>query len=224
MEIIIGRDAITSQLSITANGQEKLIGKEGSLPPTVSPQHCKLIINDKGIRLRNLDINNFTYVNGQGVESKGVTLTDKIELGPGRYLLDWESVSSFLPADIRPLEKVWNEYERERMELQITERRFNSLRSATGLITMAAIVLGIMTGRQSFWYIVIYVVAILISLGFTIKAWRNASLVPQKSQRLNQQFQHDYVCPHCGRFLGNQSYQILSQNDHCPYCKTQFIL
>ncbi len=224
MEIIIGRNAVTSQLNIAADGKERLFGNEGSVPPTVSSQHCKLIITEKGMRLKNMDVNNYTYVNGQGIESKGVTLADKIELGPGKFLLDWASVSSFLPSDIRPLEKVWNEYERERLELQITERRFNSLRSATGLITMAAIALGFMTGRQSFWYIVIYVVAILISLGFTIKAWRNASLVPQKSQRLNQQFQHDYVCPHCGRFLGNQSYQILSQNDHCPYCKTHFIL
>jgi uncharacterized paraquat-inducible protein A len=88
---------------------------------------------------------------------------------------------------------------------------------------MAAIALSVMTGRQSLWYVVLYAIAILVSLAFTVKAYRDASKVPQKQQDLNQRFQNEYVCPHCHRFLGNQSYAILEQNGTCSYCKAKFI-
>jgi len=223
MEIIIGRDANTGQLKLVANGKEALCGKVGSVPVSIGNQHAKLTITDKGMRLQNLDINNHTFVNGREIQSKIISKEDCIELGITRYQLNWTYVLNVAPADIRPLEQVWDEYERQRLDLQIDERRFNSLRSATGLITMVAIVLSIATGGRSLWYIVLYAVAILISLAITIKAWRNAERVPQRTQELNQQFQHDYVCPHCHRFLGNQSYHLLAQNSNCPYCKTQFI-
>lgn len=224
MEIIIGRDTNTGQLKLVADGKEVLCGKDGSVPTSVGTQHVKLTITSKGMRLKNLDINNHTFVNGREIQSKGVSQADCIEMGATHYVLSWADVLSIAPADIRPLEQVWNEYERQRLDLQIAERRFNSLRSITGLITMVAIALSIATGGRSFWYIVLYAVAILISLGFTIKAWYNAERVPQRTQELNQQFQRDYVCPHCHRFLGNQPYNILAQNSHCPYCKIQFIL
>ena len=223
MEIIVGRDANTGQLKLVADGKEILCGKAGSVPVAVGNQHAKLTITDKGMRLQNLDINNHTFVNGREIQSKGISQDDRIELGATRYQLNWTDVLNVAPADIRPLEQVWNDYERQRMKLRIASGRFNVLKSATGLITMAAIALSIATGGRSLWYIVLYATAILISLAFTIKAYRNAEQGPQKEQELNQQFQHDYVCPHCHRFLGNQSYHLLAQNSNCPYCKTQFI-
>ena len=223
MEIIIGRDSETSRLKLFTNGQELLCGEPGAVPPSVCNQHCSLTFTAEGIKLKNLDINNYTFVNGQAVERKRVLPTDKIELGSRHYLLDWSFVNQIAPVDIRPLAQIWEEYDKHRIDQQIADRRFNSLRSATGLITMVAIALSIMTGRQSLWFIVLYAVAILISLAFTVKAWRDASAIPQKAQQLARQFQHDYVCPHCGHFLGNQSYELLEQNEHCPYCKINFI-
>ena len=224
MKIIIGRDTDTSRLRLTANGQELLCGNTGSVPLSVDVQHCSLTFAAKGIQLENININNFTFVNRQAVEQKHVSPNDTIELGSDHYRLDWTFVQQLAPVDIRPLESIWEEYDKHRIDQQIADRRFNTLRSATGLITMAAIALSIMTGRQSLWFIVLYAVAILISLAFTIKAWRDAADVPQKAQRLNRQFQRDYVCPRCGHFMGNQSYELLAQNGHCPYCKAQFIL
>ena len=170
----------------------------------------------------NLDINADTFVNGQGIESKIVTESDRIELGADHYLLNWSDILSVV-VDIRPLSTIWNDYEMQRVKLQIAERRFNAIRSATGIITMIAIVLGVILGKQSILLIVLYLIAILVSLLFHFVAWKNASAIPQKTQQLNRQFQRDYVCPQCGRFMGNQSYDILVQNNHCPHCKRQFI-
>ncbi|MBO4811097.1 MAG: FHA domain-containing protein [Prevotella sp.] len=224
MEIVIGRDASTSRLKLVADGKTMLAEAEGAVPPTVADAHCSLTFTSEGIRLRNLDINHYTYVNGKGVEAKKVSKTDHIELGLDHFPVDWNIIAMVAPADVSPLCRVWDQYEQQKLELQIAERRFNSLRSATGLLTMVAIALSVMTGRQSLGYIVLYATAILVSLAFTIKAWNNAASVPQKTAQLTQQFQHDYVCPCCGRFLGGQSPQMLAQSGHCPYCKKQFIL
>ena len=224
MIIQIGRDIATSKLRLMQDGKSVLSDK-ADVPASVSQEHCQIEISDQSVRLKNLDINNYTYVNGMVVEAKTIQKTDRIELGRDRYPLNWKSLESLLPpvADIRPLKEVWENYEKQNIALQIDERRFNTLRSVTGLITMIAIALSIATGGRSMWYVALYAVAIVTSLVFFVKAYRDASTIPHRRQKLLRQFQRDYVCPHCGRFLGNQSYDIVAQNTSCPYCKTQFI-
>jgi len=224
MKIQIGRDIVSSKLQLNIDGKSVLLDK-ADVPASVSKEHCLIEIVDNTIKLQNLDINNYTYVNGMAVEAKTIRKTDRIELGRDRYTLDWKSLEGQFPpvADIRPLKAVWENFEKQNIALQIDERRFNTLRSITGLITMVAIALSIATGGRSVWYVALYVVAIVASLVFFIKAYRDASKIPYRRQELARQFQRDYVCPHCGRFLGNQSYDIVAQNTCCPYCKTQFI-
>lgn len=223
--IIIGREPSTGKLQITYDANAIEYGDFNSVPESVLPQHCSIELNGGSMRLRNIDINSYTYVNGQAAESKVISRADRIELGISRYLLDWQAVDTVLPpeADICQLKTIREEYDRQNIKLQIDERRFNSLRSATGLITMLAIALSIVTGRQSAWYLVLYAVAIIVSLAFTVKAYRDSSKVPQLRNELNKKFQHDYRCPKCGRFLGNQPYDILTQNQQCPYCRVKFI-
>ena len=223
MEIFIGRDIETGKLRLTIDGKAALYGEEKPLPESVLPNHCLLTMADSLLRIRNLDINTVTYVNGQSIESKVLTIGDRIELGSDHYPLRWKALQTVLPADIRRLKNVWDNYENENIRLQITERKFNTLRSATGLITMVAIALSVATGGKSIWYIVLYAVAIVTSLAFFVKSYLDSSKMPQQRQELNRRFQREYTCPHCGHFLGNQSFDLLTQNDHCPYCKSKFI-
>ena len=223
--IIIGREPTSGKLLLSSVGKNATYGEEGSVKESVCEQHCRIDIEGKDIRIKNLDLNNYTYVNGRAVESKTISRNDKIELSKDRYPLLWQAIDAFIPpeADISPLQKVWEEFDNQNIKLQIDERRFNSIRSATGLVTMIAIALSILTGRQSVWYLVLYGVAILASFYFAVKAYRDASKIPNKRNDLNRQFQRDYTCPHCGHFMGNQSYEILAQNQHCPYCRAKFI-
>lgn len=223
MEIIIGRDIQGGDLLLTVDGKDQQIATKDSVLASIGSQHCKLTINNGLMRLKNLDVNNYTYVNGQSIESKAVTMEDKIELGSDHYLIDWTLLKPFLPIDIRPLKKVWDHYEAENLKIQIKERKFNALRSATGLITMLAIALSIAGGGRNKWYLALYAIAIIVSVAFFIKAYMDSSKLPQKRQELSKQFQRDYVCPHCGHFMGNQPYDILAQNGCCPYCKKHFI-
>ena len=223
MEIIIGRDHKSGDLLLTVDGKSQQTVAKDNVPANIGIQHCKLAINSGQIRLKNLDINNYTYVNGQSIESKAITPNDKVELGSDHYLLDWNLLNPYLPIDISPLKKIWEDYESENLKITIAQGKFNSLRSATGLITMVAIALSIASGGRNKWYLFLYGFAIIVSVAFFIKAYRDSSKLPQKRQDLSKQFQRDYVCPHCGHFMGNQPYDILLQNGSCPYCKKQFI-
>lgn len=223
MEIYIGRELSNSQLKLTSNGKDTFVCPPNSVPSSVGVNHCLIDYDNNSIKIKNLDVNNYTFVNGQSIETKAIKVGDKIELGPDHFLLDWKAIFQVAPVDIRNLKKVWDDYENHKLDQTIADRRFNSLRSATGLITMAAIALSILTGRQNAWFIALYAFAIIISIGFTIKAYRDASNIPQKQKQLYDEFQKDYVCPHCNHFLGNLPYNILEQNDQCPYCKTKFI-
>ena len=224
MEIIVGRDQQTQQLCVIKDGSRKLYGQPGSVPMDVSRQHLSLQPADGGKWLvKNLNERNVTFVNGIAVENKTVSEQDKVELGNSRYLFPWDSVGEPKEEsiDIRPLNSIWQEYDHQRIALQIAERKFNAARSATGIITMIAIACSLMLGHGTI-YLILYALAIGISVAFTVIAYRKSTEVPQRQHDLNKQFQQRYVCPKCGHFMGFQDYDVLVQNDACPYCKTKF--
>lgn len=226
MDIIIGRDANTSQLRIIIGQQSKTFGAMGCVPMTVSRQHCSLTQNADGTyKIVNLKPQNITYVNGVEVMTKTITENDRVELGPSRFLVSWDWIKSLIPqqVDFKPLKKVWDDYDEHKLDQQIADRKFNSLRGVTGLITMGAIALSIIFPefRETPLYIGVYLLAILISVAFTIKAYQDSSKGPMKTKKLTEDFQQHYVCPHCHHFLGFQSYDILMQNTACPYCKAK---
>lgn len=227
MEYIIGRDQATSQLKISAGQQSARLGAPGSVPMTVSRQHCAITTDGHGhYAIRNLKPQNVTYVNGLAVESKHVGKSDSVALGPERYLVDMKSVFAFIDkvepkyVDIRHLRQVWDDYKKQGLEMTVAERRFNALRSATGLVTMVAIVLALTVGHSPL-YFALYGLAIVLTAGFAIKAYINSTKIPQQREELNDWFRHEYVCPNCGRHF-NMNYEDLAQYDACPWCKAKF--
>ena len=224
MEIIIGRDQQTRQLSIVKDGVTKLYGQPGSVPMDVSRHHISLQPIDEGKwKIKNLNEQNVTFVNGIAIESKNISENDKVELGNSHYLLNWEALSEPKEetVDIRPLKIIWKEYDEKKFDSQIAERKFNAARSATGIITMLAIACSIILGHGPI-YIILYALAIGISLAFTYLAYKKSTEVPKHQRELTKRFQQTYVCPKCGHFMGFQDYDILIQSDACPYCKTKY--
>lgn len=224
MEIIIGRDQQTRQLSIVKDGVTKHYGQPGSVPMDVSRHHLSLQPIDEGKwKIKNLNEQNVTFVNGIAIESKSISEKDKVELGDSHYLLNWEALSEPKEeiVDIRPLKIIWKEYDEKKFDSQIAERKFNAARSATGIITMLAIACSIILGHGPI-YIILYALAIGISLAFTYLAYKKSTEVPKQQRELTKRFQQTYVCPKCGHFMGFQDYDILVQNDACPYCKTKY--
>ena len=224
MEIIIGRDQQTRQLNIIKDGHSRLYGQAGSVPMDVSRHHISLQPAGSGKwQLKNLNERNVTFVNGIAVEGKTISEADKVELGNSHYLFPWAALQEpkVETADIRPLKHIWEDYDSQRMELQIAERKFNAARSAVGIITMLAIACSLVLGHGPV-YLLLYALAIGISVAFAIKAYSNSTDVPRRQKEMNKEFQRNYTCPKCGHFMGFQDYDILAQSDACPYCRTKY--
>lgn len=224
MEIIIGRDQQTRQLCIIKDGTPKLYGQPSSVPMDVSRHHISLQPAGNGKwQIKNLNERNVTFVNGIAVESKTISEQDKIELGNSHYLFQWDALQEPKEetVDIRPLKRIWDDYDSKRLELQIAERKFNAARSAVGIVTMLAIACSFILGHGPV-YLVLYAVAIGISIVFAVQAYNKSEEVPMRQKDMNKDFQRRYVCPKCGHFMGFQDYDILTQSDACPYCKTKY--
>ena len=224
MEIIIGRNQQTRQLSITKDGVTKNYGQPNSVPMDVSRHHISLEPAGAGKwRIKNLNERNVTLVNGIEIEGKTISESDKVELGKSHYLFSWDALSEpkVETVDIRPLKQIWTEYDEQKFDSQIAERKFNAARSATGIITMLAIACSIILGHGPV-YIMLYAVAIGISVAFTYQAYKKSTEVPQQQRELNKRFQQRYVCPKCKHFMGFVDYDILAQGDACPHCRTKF--
>ncbi len=223
-EILIGRDAETNKLRITVDGKSAAFGAADSVPRSVSQQHVKLTIgNDGSLLLTNLNVDNDTFVNHRGIEAKYITHGDRITLGGENYKLTWDILDPFIPkmADISGLQQVWDEYQEKRLQMQIKERRFNTLRSATGLLTMAAMVLGFSIGRGGAVFF-LYIAAAVISLAFFVIAFMQSSRIPREQDQLLQDTKRRYKCPACGRLLNLQDFEMLRQSSGCPHCKVQW--
>ena len=220
-EITIGRDGQTGKLRLTVGKQTSTFGEANSVPRSVSQEHVRLTIGDDGtLVLTNLNPENDTYVNHRGVERKRIVEGDRIVLGGEHYRLNWDMLKPFVPkmADITPLEQVWKDYQEQRLQMQIRERRFNTLRSATGLITTLAVVLGAFTGRDNPLFMSLYIAAGVISLVFFVIAFMASSQIPLQQNQLTEDTKHRYKCPACGCLLTLQDYDMLRQTKGCPHC------
>lgn len=236
MKIIIGREEQGSRLHLVAmNEQGQTVkdichGQQQSVNQSVSRQHLSLTLNDDGtFTLENLKMQNITFVNGTQVNRTIVTQNDRIELGHERYLFDWAAVKPLLPkiADAKPLKAVFDEYEQETAKINKQQQVFNAMRGGTSILTMGAIAVGFIFGRDGGFSTVtaiLYGLALFASLFFTVKSFLDASKLPAKRKRITDDFRQNCVCPNeeCRHYLGNyQFYENLPKK--CPYCQTQFI-
>ena len=230
IEITYGREENHGKLRLKAGEKQRLEGADNSVPKSVSREHVMITIcDDSSVVLKNLNIENDTFVNGTAVEQKKLKKGDVIELGSDHYRLEWKVIEPFIPVfiDISPLRAVWESYQKEKNSYQEWERKLNVLKSLTSLITMSAFVLGAVDigNKGASLRIVAYGLAIIVSIFFAIKSWRDASRLPKKHQELDKRFKRQYICPNpnCRHFMGSQDYEILSQNKKCPYCGGLYI-
>ena len=127
--------------------------------------------------------------------------------------------------NIKPLETVWENYQSERMKIQIRQGRLNAVGRLTGVLSMVGTVFAVMDHSQgSSTRLIFLIVAIVAAAAVSAVTFINASKVPQKVAALDKKFQMTYVCPNpaCRCFMGNQPYHVLAQRPACPYCKTRY--
>ena len=224
MEIIIGRDQQTRQLCVIKDGNSKLYGQPGSVPMDVSRHHISLQPAGNGKwQIKNLNEQNVTFVNGIAVESKTISERDKIELGNSHYLFSWSALQEpkVETVDIRQLKRVWDEYNSANIEIRKRQKNIGLLASIPIGITMLG---GLLSGvapddLKPFAYVFTVIALIVMLYGFYRRFTDNSI---EEQEEIKKTFQRRYTCPKCGHFMGFQDYDILTQSDACPYCKTKY--
>lgn len=224
MEIIIGRDPETRQLNIIKNGTSSLYGNPGSVPMDVSRQHISLqSLDDKKWKIKNLNERNVTYVNGIAVESKTIAESDKIELGKSHFLFLWDCLKEpeVETVDVRPLRTIWDKFNQQNIEIRKRQKNIGLLASIPmGFTMLGGLISGI--ASEEVRPIAYFFTAIALSImiyGFYRRFTDNSI---EEQEEIKKQFQRKYVCPKCGHFMGFQDYEVLTQGDACPYCRTKF--
>ncbi len=225
MDFIIGRDANTSQLRIsTADGKRtQLVGQPGCVPMNVSRKHLQLTVNaDRTCVARNLNPANETWVNGMAFMTRNISWGDRVEMGAGRFPLDWTAIEPLLPKtiDITPLKRVWYEYKRREMDISNRVRNDNLLaRIPMGFSMLGGLIIGVSPDARIYALPLTVIAVLLMIIGFYRQATFNTKA---KQEELKQWLQQHYTCPECGHFMGMQDYDVLSQNKACTYCRTQY--
>lgn len=224
MEIIIGRDQQTRQLCVVKDGRQQLCGAAGSVPMDVSRHHLSLTSSEDGKwLLKNLNERNVTYANGLAIESKTVTEDDQIELGQSHYLFRWDMLKEpeVETIDISPLEEIWDDYNEQNKAIKLRQKNNGLLASIPMSVTMAG---GIITSvaPASFrpYAIIFTVLALMLMIYGFYRRFTDNSI--EEQEEIKKDLQRNYVCPKCGHFMGFQDYDLLTHNNACPYCKTQY--
>ena len=191
----------------------------------VSRRHAKFTLQKDGTwELLNLNARNVTFVNGIAVEKKIVSDTDKIELGNSHYLISWETIKGpkVETVDVRPLKRVWEEYNNANIEIRKRQKNNGLLASVPMLFTISGTaVTALIPEAYRAYSLGFTIVALLIMAYGFYKRYTDNSIDEQ--EELKQQFQKQYTCPKCGHFMGHESYDILIQNEGCRYCRAKFI-
>ena len=236
MELVIGREAGTDKprLAVTLNGKTVCLGTPGAVPKSVSRRHCKVIVGDDSLMtVENLTVStesegvqNIVYVDGKEyVRRGGVPLDASIELGPDHYRLDVRALLKAVAAgqaySIGHLEKVYQDYQQEKLDLQIRQGKLNAISALPGVLSMTSIGLAVFIPNAR---VVMIVIAAVFALVFAFIRYKNASKVPLKTREIEDRFREKYICPNpvCSHFLGAVPYKELLKNYHCPYCKCKF--
>ena len=230
-ELIIGREAGVpkeqARLAVQVDGKTYHMGMRGSVPPNVSKQHCKItVLGDNRMTVEDITEDNFLYINGTDYKRKeNVALADRIELGPGKYVLDMDAVLKMLAANqtfsIKHLEKIYDDFQKEKLDMQVRQGRLNALSALPGVLSMTSIGLAVFIPNAR---VVMIAIAAVFALVFALVRFIFASKIPLKTREMENRFREQYVCPNssCNRFLGATPYKELIKNRACPYCKCKF--
>lgn len=224
MEIIIGRNQQTRQLSVTKDGITKNYGQPNSVSMDVSRHHISLEPAGAGKwRIKNLNERNITLVNGLEVESKTISEKDRVELGKSHYLLSWDALSELKEEtiDISKLKVVWDTYQQNDIEIRDRQKNNGLLASVPlGFSMLGGIIAGVAPDIREVALLLTGIAFLVFLFGLYRRSQDNSTVELKENQ---DEFDRKWICPKCKHPLTCfRSYTILSQNDSCPFCKVKF--
>lgn len=231
MKIIIGREEGGRRLHCVADGRSFYVGMAGSVPASVSRQHCALTVNGDTIAIENLKMKNVTYVDGNQIFSKVISAASNVQLGEERFTVPLKQIlamvtggkQSAVTFSLRPLQHVWEEYDRRRMDISDEAAKAANRQRVPGIISMFGMCLGLIPGMPMELRICVVVAALALTVFFFMRTINNDS-TQKKLHDLDEEFAKKYKCPNpeCGRPFGPIPYRQIEYNKMCMSCGCKY--
>ncbi len=238
MEIIIGREEGARRLHCTIGDREFNIGQAGAVPLSVSRKHCRITVNGSSVNIENIKAQNVTYVDGNQIFSKGITPASKVQLGEEKFLVPLQLILQMVGVapvndnaqhdevptfSLKPLERVWKEYDDRRMEIQNNAAKSANKQRLQGILSMLGMCIGFIPGIDQTLRIVIVVAALAIAVYFFVRG-SFSTTVQQQLHDLDEEYAKKYKCPNpeCGKPFGTVPYRNIEYNKQCFACGCKY--
>ena len=205
------------------------------------------------VTIEDLNSANGTYVNGQRIIKKQIQLTDEVRLGPSYLLNVMDvirimkatapSSSKQSPAfasktELSPAEKerIRTEFEKlagvyDKYKCDIVE-----LKKSKGIATVMRMVPAVVTSVATFLIplflegeaattckLILGGISIILICVITYRMLQMQKKTPELERSLKEEFQKNYVCPKCGRYLGDEPFENFKKSGVCIKCKTEWL-
>ena len=228
---------------------EIIVGRRGdqSIPimeSTVSGKHLKLTsMPDGKVQVEDLGSTNGTFVDGVRIIKKVVDRNTVVQMGPSfsfrvsDVIPEVERVSA-PPSPHAPLkseydleilvkfeqlESVWNKYQQEKISLQKSNASKGFLRMLPLFVLGGFGYLISCIPNLANFRTAITLAGLGVGIIITCISYKSATGLPEQIEKLNQQFQIDYVCPKCKQFLGFVPFEGLRNRGHCSACRAKWV-
>ena len=236
MQIIIGREEGVRRIHCVADGRQFNLGQAGSVPLSVSRQHCKLTVNGSDILIENIKPQNITFVDGTQIFSKNITPQSTVQLGQERFTLPLQQILQIATGgptpppgtkkpepptfSLKPLESVWEEYNARTLQIQEDAAKFANKQRLQGIFSMLGMCIGAAIPVVR-WALM--GVCLLLALYFFYKSNTKPTLQKQL-QDLDLEFTEKYKCPNpeCGKPFGHNPYHMIKYNKQCFACGCKY--
>ena len=236
MEIVVGR-----------RGDQPFMITDKS----VSGKHLKLTtMPDGSVQVEDLGSTNGTFIDGIRILKKVVNRNTIVQMGsfytfrisdvfpdvPKKESFQTSSshvnqktdsiVEEYNPEILRKfqqLEYVWDKYQEEKINLQKNNASKGFLRMMPMFLLGGLGYLVSCIPALADFRVAITLAGIGIGIIITWISYKSATGLPEQMEKLNQQFQIDYVCPKCKQFLGFTPFKGLKNRGQCFACKTKWV-
>ena len=231
---------------------EIIVGRRGEqsfliMDKAVSGKHLKLTtMPDGNVQVEDLGSTNGTFIDGVRIIKKVVSRNTVVQMGSTftfriNDVLPEVKTSPVPPTPPTPptppkpeydeeilrkfqnLESVWKKYQEEKINLQKNNASKGFLRMLPmfvlgGLGYMISCIPELADFRTA-----ITLAGLGIGIIITWISYKSATSLPEQMEKLNQQFQIDYVCPKCKQFLGFTPFEGLKNRGQCSACKSKWV-